>query len=141
MATFQDSLCSPLPSGTKHYLQLREQMTSKREGERAACLQGFIFTATVAIVCLALSYFLKQMLSVCCAALTERARTSLVCLKERRDGLILTGSDGDGGFSKLGTCPTFSRCFHPAVSMTILTKSLNVRPLFSLPLSFLCWTQ
>lgn len=47
-------------------------------------------------------------------------------------------------FSKLGTCPTFSTVSTlqtewdaAAVLMTISTKSLTVKPLFSLPLSFL----
>lgn len=144
---FQDSLCSPPPSGHKHSLlsQPWEQVTSETEPRRAAaaaaeCRQGFIFTATVAILSLALSYFLYQMLSVYCAALMKRARTFLVCLKEGRDGLISMASDGDSGlwFSSLEHVQHFSTFFSACgqngtplqVLMNISTKSLAVTLFF-----------
>lgn len=145
MVKFQDSLCSPPPSGHKRSLlsslgSKRRQRQSHGAQQRAACRQGFIFTATVAILSLALSYFLYQMLSVHCAALMKRARTILVCLKEGRDGLISMASDGDSGFVGFPAWNTSNIFPHfsslrtewdaAAVLMNTSTKSLTVNLFF-----------
>lgn len=62
------------------------------------CVRGvFISMVTVAVLLLALSYFLNQMLSVYCVALMKRAHTFYSLWRNGRDGLISIAWDGDSG--------------------------------------------